>query len=145
MVENTRLVTGGSAEDGVEARDQLFDVKRFGEIIVGSEVEAIEAFVEGAAGGDEDDGDAHAFSAELTEDAEAVATGQHDIEDDGVVVTGGREYEAVVAIIGVVDDKAASGETLGHEPGEFGVIFDQKNFHGSPSLCGRPTGSSGQK
>lgn len=118
-------MTRRATEHGVETGDQLFDVERLGEIIVGPEVEAVEAFVEGAAGGDEHDGDAHALGAELAKDAQAVAPGEHDIEDDGVVTARGREGETVVAIVGVIDDEAARGQALGHEPGKLGVIFDQ--------------------
>ena len=72
-------MAGGAAGDGVEAGDEFVDVEGFREVVVGAEVEAFEAFVEGAAGGDEDDGDGEALVAEVPQDAQAVAPGDHDI------------------------------------------------------------------
>jgi hypothetical protein len=49
---------------------------------------------------------------ELAKDAQAIAPGQHDIEDDGVVTACGREDKAVVAITRVVDDEALLDEAM---------------------------------
>ena len=120
---------GGAAGDGVEPGDELVDVERFREIIIGTEVEPFEAFVESAAGGDEDDGDGEALVAEVAQDAQAVAAGDHDIKDEGVVGACGGERVGIVAVVAEIDREALRLEALTDEGGELLVVFHHQDFH----------------
>ena len=122
-------MAGGAAGDGVEAGDEFVDVEGFREVVVGAEVEAFEAFVEGAAGGDEDDGDGEALVAEVPQDAQAVAAGDHDIEDEGIVGARGGEGVGIVAVVAKIDHEALRLEALADEGGELLVVFHHQDFH----------------
>jgi hypothetical protein len=129
--KNVGGVAGGAADDGVDAGDEFFDVKGFGQVIIGAEVEAFDAFIEAGARGEEDDGDGISLFAESAEDTESVAAGKHDIEDDEVVGGGGGDGVGVVAIAGGVDGEALFFEALLDEGEELVLIFDDEDAHGS--------------
>lgn len=145
MLEEGEGGAGGAAGDGVEARHEFIDVEGFNEVIVGAEVEAFEALVERAAGGDEHDGDGETALAELAQNAEAVAAGDHDIEDEGVVGAGGGEGEGIVAVIAEIDGDRLRFETFAHEVRELLVVFEHQDFH-APASTGAVGGeASGQR
>ena len=56
---------GGAAGHHVQPGDEFLDEKRLGQVIVGAEVEAFEAFVEFAAGGEKDHRHGHFPLAEI--------------------------------------------------------------------------------
>ncbi len=80
----------------MQARVQLGDVEGLGEVVVAAGVEAAEAVREGVAGGQEQDGDAHAASAERLAHVAPIGIGQPDVDDQDVGgATGGSFDEAV--------------------------------------------------
>lgn len=128
--EEAGVVAGAAPEDGVETGDELVGVEGLRQVVIGAEVQAFDAFVEGGAGGEEEDGDRAAELADLAEDAEAIATGEHDVQDQGIEGAGGGEGEGVVAIVADVHDEARGLERLADEGGDLPLVFSHEHFHG---------------
>jgi hypothetical protein len=129
----------GAADQGAEAGVGFVEVEGLDEVVVGAEVEAAHTIIEGTAGGEEKDGGAF-FQAETAEDFPAVELGQHDIENDGVVVGLEGAVEAFLAVGGGIDGVALLAERLGDGGTEVGFIFDEKEFHGEEWRGGADVG-----
>ncbi len=86
------------------------------------------AVLEGAAGGEEQDRGGF-LVAQAAEDGPAVEAGEHDVEDDGVVVGLEGAVEALLAVGGGVDGVALFAEGVGEGGTEVGVVFDEEHFH----------------
>ena len=73
-------------EGGVHGVEELVGGERLGEVAVGADPDPAEAVVRVVQGGDHDDGDqvGLAVALELLADLEAVAVGQHQVEQDEV-------------------------------------------------------------
>jgi len=124
------LLARRPANERVQSGDQFLDVKRFHQIIVGTGVETIESFIESAAGGAKNDRDVGAPFPQIAEDAQAVASGQHDVEDHRIVAAGGGQRESLVAVVAEIHDKALRFESFAQKPAELFVVFDHEDFHG---------------
>ena len=81
-VEPARLRRGlaGAAQHGADARDQLLEAERLGDVVVAAQREAADLVLGGVARGEEDDRDLRAAGAEPACDLEALHVGQHDVE-----------------------------------------------------------------
>ena len=75
-----------AAEEGGEASEEDAEVEGLGEVVVGAGGEAFDDVFGAAAGGEQEDGGVAAGFAKGADDGEAVAAGEHDVEEDG----GGR-------------------------------------------------------
>ena len=72
----------GAAEQGVDARQQLADAERFGDVIVRAEVEADDFVDLLALGREHEDGRGDLSGAEFLADVVAAFAGQHHVEHD---------------------------------------------------------------
>ena len=129
------VVAGAASEDCVETGDEFVSVEGLRQVVIGTKIQAFDAFVEGSAGGEEEDGNRAAEFADLAKDAEAVAAGEHDVQNQGIERAGGGEGEGVVAVVADVDDKAGGFERLADECGDFPLVFSHEHFHGGRLAC----------
>ena len=118
-----------SRVSALPSRDQFVDVERLREIVVGAEVQALQPLVQRAARGDEDDGNGDPPVAQVAQDAQAVAPGDHDVEHQRVVGPGGREGVRVVTVVAEVDREALRLQALAHERGQFPVVLEHQDLH----------------
>ena len=94
-----------AADERPQPGDQLVEVERLGEIVVGAEVEIGDLVGRGVAGGEHQ----HRRDlglAQLAEHLAAVQPRQHEVEDDGVVVGLLGLAQALFAVGGDVDGEA---------------------------------------
>src|SRR4029079_1071176 len=78
----TRLgVADASAGSRARSSGQLLHRERLHEVVVGADLECVNAVVLGPPCGDDDDGRADALVSSLLDDAPAVDAGKHEIED----------------------------------------------------------------
>ena len=122
-------MTRGAAGDCVEPRNEFVDVKGFGEVIVGAEVEAFESLIECATGCDEHYRRGDAALANIAQNAETVASRNHDIEYECVVRAGGGERERFITMRAEIDVEAPGFEPFEHEARELRVVFEHQEFH----------------
>src|SRR5262249_44390876 len=88
------------------ARQQSFERKGLDEIVVGTDVEALDAVRHRVAGSDDEDGRASATGAHALQYRQAVETGQHQIEDYHVIIVFDGVPESFLAVAGHVDGEA---------------------------------------
>src|ERR1039458_9045163 len=129
-----------AAQDGANAGGEFAGVEGLGQIIVGAEFQADDAVDILAAGGEHEHRD-FGFEAEAAQDFEAIDAGEHDVEHHQIDAGLQGAFQAAVALIGCLHGKAFAAEELAQERGEFGVVIDQQDVHGSnlPRGGGRGT------
>ena len=132
-----------AADQRPQAGQQFFQLKGFGQIIVGTEVEALDLVFGGVLGGQNEHMGFYARLAPFLEDRQAIYFGQHQIEDDCVVVGRAALIFADFAIFGSIDGKTLLFQTPLEGLEERLVIFDQENPHAFDSPAATPTRSDG--
>ena len=83
------------------------------------------------------------FLAEAAQDFEAIDAREHDVEHHQIDAGLEGPVEAAVAFMGCLHGKAFAAEELAEEGGEFGVVIDQQDVHGSNLPRGRAGGEGG--
>src|SRR5581483_10816430 len=127
--EDDGAIVARAAGEGADAGEEFVQFKGFGKVVVSAGIEASDALVDFAAGGEEKDGSGVAAFAKLAQDAQAVATGEHDIENQTVVRRGGDGACDFVAMAADVGGKALGLEGLADEVGGFQLVFDDQDTH----------------
>lgn len=132
---------GATAQEGADAGKEFLAAEGFDQVIVGAEVEAADAILDAASGGEDEDGAVEAESPQVTAEGEAVEAGEHEIEKDQVGLAVGGEGEASLAVGGGEDAVAVPGEAV-VEHGAHGrfVLDDEDAF---PRAVGVAVGGSG--
>ena len=82
----------------------------------------------------------HALLPQRARHVEAVAPGQHDVEDDDVERLGGRPLDGDVAVAGGFDAIALGDQAIAQRQLESGFVFDEQQAGGGTSVgwCRRP-------
>jgi hypothetical protein len=121
---------GAPPQQGANARQELLERERLGQVIVGAEVESRHLVVDGVARGQEEDRTPDALLAERPEHLEAVAAGQHDVEDDevvGMVVEG--QLQGRIPVGGDLDGVPFLLETLPDEARNLALVLHHQDAH----------------
>jgi len=126
-----------AADKRPQTREELAEIERLHEIIVGAAVEAFDPRLDRVASGHHEDGHGAARLANRAADGEAVAPGQHDVEDQRVVVGGAGLEDRGVAVAGDVHGVRLLAQPLGQHVGRGRLVFDQEDTHGKNSTSGR--------
>src|SRR5665213_563772 len=114
-------------------------VERLGHVVVGAQVEPLDALVERVARGEDQYRDVRAPVAQPAQHAQAVDLGQRDVEHDDIVTVDGQRLVRGVAVGGVVDGVAALVERAHERRRQHAVVLDHQHlqFAPPPSLSGR--------
>ncbi len=83
-----------ASQDGPDAGHQLARLEGLGDVVVGTHLQAGHAVDDVVASGEHDHGAVDAVGAQLSQDLEAGATGQHHVEDEHVGPSGTCQLEA---------------------------------------------------
>jgi hypothetical protein len=116
--------------DRPQPRRELLEGERLDEVVVSPDVEPLHAIAHGIPGREHQDRRPDPGAADLGTQGEAVAIGQHDVEDERVVRVLGGEPAPVLDRRGEVHGVALLPQPALQEPSEPGVIFEQQNAHG---------------
>ena len=101
-----------AAQDRADARDELAGAERLDDVVVGAELEAEHAVGLVAAGGEHDH--RHALvGAQLAQQVEARAVGEHDVEEHEVGTLARAVSSAVASVPAVSRAEALAGEGFG--------------------------------
>src|SRR5215204_1857197 len=76
------LVFLSSPQQSPHTGEELLCAKRLGQVVVGTEVEAVNLVRDGVAGGEHDDGDSVSSLPEPFQDTDPIDTWQHDVQYD---------------------------------------------------------------
>jgi len=113
----------------LDARQQLRERERLHEVIVGAELQALDAVLHRIARGEEEHGHLLPALPDGRDHRPAVAAGEHDVQHDQIIGAGLEEAEAFIAAGGGVDDVAMLGHALLEVGGRFRVVFDDQYLH----------------
>ena len=93
------LASGAAARGGGDSGDELLHGERLDEIVVGADLEGMDTVVLRASCADHDDRRSDAFRSRLLDEAPAVHTGQHQVDDTdlGVLESQARQARLPVA------------------------------------------------
>ncbi len=128
-LEERALLFGTPANEGVYAGDQLSEIERLDQIVIGAPVEAFDSVIDGILGRQHDDGRVFPLLTQLLDRLKAIDAGQHDVDDETVVVGGSALGQALFTVVGAVDGEPVFAEAFGENLDEVLVILDDQNFH----------------
>ncbi len=95
-------VTGGAAQQGAQARQQLFGNERLGEVIVSAGIKASHLLAPRIAGGQNQDREGFSVRTPFLQDADAVHLRQAEVQDHRIIGFGVAQKMAILAICGEV-------------------------------------------
>src|SRR6185437_1198831 len=119
----------GAANDRLDARDQLAAVEGLGQEVVGAKAQALDLVIELGKARENEDRRAHARGAQAAQHLIAIEIGQHEVENDDVVVVELADLESVFAEIGGIANKALAPQHHLDAGRGGGIVFNQKNTH----------------
>ena len=116
-----------------DAGEELVELERLGEIVVGARVQSADHVLDGVAGSEHEDRSVTTFPSELVGDLESILLRQQQVEQDDVVIIGVCQHGGLLAIRGHVDDVSLFLQSVVDESGHLGVVFDDEDLHESQS------------
>jgi len=119
----------GAAEEGAEAGEEFAEFEWLGEVIVGAGIETFDAVVDAVFRGEHKNWRALAACADGFADGETVQAGDHDVEDDQIVIVDFGLVDGVVSVLHSVDGVGLFAQTFGHESCDARVVFDEEKSH----------------
>ena len=119
-------------QDGPDPGHQLVDAERLRHVVVAVDEpgQLVRGFVPG---GQEEDRGVDLLSPQRPADVEAVAVGQHDVEDDAVEPAGPGMGQGVDRRGGLLGGEPLEGQGRGYDVGDVGLVVDDEDA--------RPAGS----
>ncbi len=122
---------GTAAQQRLDARQQLGEGERLGEVVVAAGLEPLDAVIDAAQRRQHQHRGADALGAQLLDDRQPVELRQHAVGDDEIEVALGGAEQAIAAVGGVIDGIAALAQPLDQEARRLGVILDEQYVHGA--------------
>ena len=119
----------GAAEQGAEAGEEFAEFKWLREVIVGAGIEAFDSVVNTVFRREHQDGRALAAGTYGFADGEPVDAGNHDVEDDQIVIVDFGLVDGVVSVLDGIDGVGLFAQTFGHESCDARVVFDEEKSH----------------
>ena len=117
-----------ATQQGADSRFEFPDLERLDEVVVRTSVEACDLVVHGIARGQHQQWRvALRFLAQLAAEGKAIHPGQHQVQDDRIVVIRYREMQTGHAVAGVIHGIAFPLQELDHHLRDVAVVLDQKD------------------
>src|SRR5262245_44920845 len=122
-----------------DARQELGERERLGQIVVGAEVQAPDAVLDLAAGRQYQDRRGPARAADFFQDLDAVLAGQHEVEHDGVVIVRARQVRSFLPVEGDIHGHRLRLEPPAKKLSHALFVFDDEDPHDVPMLASSVT------
>jgi hypothetical protein len=116
-------------DERAQSRTELAEAERLRQVVVGADVEPVDAIGDRVAGGEQQDRRPSIGCAEPAADLEAVDARQHHVEHDRVVVVLGPEPEAVGSVARYVDGVAVLAQATLEQGGHPRFVLDDEHAH----------------
>jgi hypothetical protein len=117
------------AHERAHAREELFELERLGEVVVGASVEQIDLVRERVERGQHEDGSG-LRRAQLAQERAAVDAREHQVEDDEVVVPATELVPREVAVLRHIAGVALLAQRALQRRGQIGLVLDDQDSHG---------------
>src|SRR5438477_7054955 len=115
------------ADDRLHPGHQLLERKRFGDIIVGAELEAGDAIAHGRLGADADQRSI-GLSPKLLEELGSIVVWKHQVEEDDIGIPLPHELKAAVGRVDRAYRVALRAEAGRNRARKAAIVFDQRNL-----------------
>ena len=115
--------------DRVKAADQLRRLERLGQIIIRAAVQPRQPVFQCGPGSEHQDGDGDLFFPEGTQHGKTVHAGQHDVENDRVILGAHRPVQAVVSVVNRINGDPLFFQQLTDRRGKLPVVLHQQYAH----------------
>jgi hypothetical protein len=112
--------------------DQLFGLKRLGQIVVGPRIEAGNLVRPAVTRRQHQHWHLARFLAPAVENGQPIDFRQAEIEDDRIIAFGRAEIVAILAIGGEIDGIASAFQRRAQLPAKIGFVFDDQDAHQIP-------------
>ena len=119
------------ATERPDAREQLVEGERLGQVVVGAAVETANDVLRRVASREHEDGNRRTLAAQLGRDREAVLLRELHVELEHVVRIDVSEDGALVAVAGHVHRMALLLQPLPDEAGDLAVVLHDEDAHAS--------------
>src|SRR6185312_15479555 len=120
-------------QQGTYVGEQFIEAEGLGQVIVGAEVETLDAILHRVARAEDEHGLVEAGAAPFREQVQAVAVGQAEVENDHVIVGFGQRIAGLPAGADPAHRVGAFAEPLLEKLAETLLVFDDENLHGAPA------------
>ena len=114
-----------AAVERAQPGQQLAEVERLGQIVVGAGVEPGDARLDVVHRGEHQDRHGRPCLPDLPADRKSIAQRQHHVEDDGVVVVNAGFVAGRDPVTDDVDGVRLLAQPLGNHPGRVRLVFDE--------------------
>jgi len=140
--EHRAGMPAGPADDRTQPGQEHLEGERLGQIVVCAPIQGVRLIEMTVNGGEHENRHRPPLVAQSSGDDEAVESGQHDVEDDGVELELGRHPQPNDAVLGNLDDVPlrleAPLERRRHRP----LVFDHQDSHNAPTRSREHTRTS---
>ena len=113
----------------VDARHELFEGERLGQVVVGAEIQALDAVADGGRRGEHEDAGLRGRARQRRAHRVPVDLGDVAIEDDHVVARHQRLLDGGGAVIGDVGGDSSIAQAVGDVVRQLEVVFDDQYAH----------------
>src|SRR5258705_3735737 len=124
----------GTADEGADPRQQFIPVKRLDQIIIGAQIEPFDPVFGCVTSCQAQNRGPIATLPRLIEHRPSFLAGQHDVEDDAVVLIAGKQMRGLVSVESEIDRVSLFAQSRGDGARQLGMIFGNQQFHGLGSL-----------
>ena len=121
--------TGGASDDCSYPGHELSHLERFGEVVVGPSVDALDLVGPGAPRRQDDDRHAEPLAAPALEHREAVDPRQAQVQNDAIVVLSLALEQRILAVAPDIHDESGSTQRLAELLREGWLVFDHQQAH----------------
>lgn len=121
----------------MDAGDELLEGEGFGEVVVGSDGEALDAGGHIGGGGDHEDAGAVAGFDDGPAHLVAVYDGQIAVQEEHVVVVHGKAFQSGIPVVHDVDGERLLTQPLGDGVGQHPLVLGDQHSHDPQSARGR--------
>lgn len=138
QVGNLQALAGATraAQDRLDARIEFGQRERLDQIVVGTAAQTLQAIIERVAGSEHDHRHLAAGFAQAAAELVAIHAGQHDVEDDQVVMPGQRQMQSARPVARAIDDMTGGFEVVDDVGEDVRVVFDDQQTHAlETSVC----------
>lgn len=112
--------------------ENLFDMERLGDVVIGSGVNAGDLVAPAVAGGEDENRHGLAGRTPFFDDGNAIQLRQADIENDRVIGLGIAEIMPFLAVECLIDNITGFFQRIGQLPIEIGIVLNNENTHYQP-------------
>ncbi|MNV64472.1 hypothetical protein D3C71_1571160 [compost metagenome] len=127
----SRLAT----QNGFYTGHQLIGVERLGQVIVGAQLQALDAAQLIALGGQHDDGDLIVRTTQAAAGGQAVFAGQHQVEDDQVEHFARQQAIHLLGVRYGAGAVALADEKTLQQAAKARIVVNNKNFFAFSNVC----------